>query len=131
MVKIYRFTWAITLASILIIYLFSYILSTSASQLSSETIHPYQKSALSGNDETDNEQDVWVIEFARWGNATNPANAQYVVQPYNPPGNLYTFTWSYSSTNSLHQFDWYPDSILYGSYQDHQPLSANQVTSWL
>lgn len=32
------------------------------------------------------------VEIARWGNAADPTNAQFVVQPYGHPGNLTRFT---------------------------------------
>jgi len=50
------------------------------------------------------------IEFARWGNAGDPTNAQYVVQPYSTAGHLARFTQP-SVTTSTHAFRWQPGRI--------------------
>jgi hypothetical protein len=52
------------------------------------------------------------IEFGRWGNAADPTNGQYVVQPYDHAGNLLRITQPavYSST---HSFDWQPSVVAF------------------
>jgi hypothetical protein len=44
------------------------------------------------------------IEFAKWGGAATQ-NAQYVVQPYSRPGNLFSFVQP-GDASSTHQFTW-------------------------
>ncbi len=45
------------------------------------------------------------IEVARWGNASDATNAQYVVQPYDGAGHLARFTQP-AMDRSVHQFTW-------------------------
>ena len=54
------------------------------------------------------------IEFARWGNAAEPTNAQYVVQPAATAGHLVRFTQP-STTSSTHRFTWQPGRITWES----------------
>ena len=54
------------------------------------------------------------IEFSRWGNAGDPTNGQYVVQPYDHPGNLQRITQP-AAAASTHSFDWQPGSVAFGS----------------
>ena len=56
------------------------------------------------------------IEFARWGNAGDPTNAQYVVQPYDKPAHLRRFTQPAEIT-SHHQFGWYPGQVSWAGYK--------------
>jgi PASTA domain len=56
----------------------------------------------------------WDIEFSRWGNANASANAQYVVQPYNGPNNLYPFLMS-PSAPSTHSVTWLPGQVNFQS----------------
>lgn len=55
------------------------------------------------------------IEFARWGNAADTTNAQYVVQPHAAPGHLERFAQPADST-STHRFTWAPGRIDWASY---------------
>jgi hypothetical protein len=50
------------------------------------------------------------IEFSRWGDAADPTNAQYVVQPYSVANHLTRFTQP-ASTTSAHAFTWRPGRI--------------------
>jgi hypothetical protein len=59
------------------------------------------------------------IEFARWGWADDPTNAQYVVQPYDLPGNLVRFTQPPALRKSTHSFFWLPSSIYFRSLIGH------------
>ncbi|HUR33840.1 MAG TPA: hypothetical protein VM032_08590 [Vicinamibacterales bacterium] len=45
------------------------------------------------------------IELARWGNAADPTNAQYVVQPYDAANHLVRFVQP-PDTTSVHRFTW-------------------------
>jgi len=46
------------------------------------------------------------IEFARWGNAADPTNGQYVVQPYDAPNHLVRWTQAPGLTGTTHSFTW-------------------------
>ena len=50
------------------------------------------------------------IEFARWGDAADPSNAQYVVQPWDATSHLSRFTQPASATTT-HRFTWRPGRI--------------------
>ena len=51
------------------------------------------------------------VEFARWGNAADPANGQLVVQPYDTPGNLLRITQAPGLATTTHGFTWRPDRV--------------------
>ncbi|GEM_PF-767655 len=51
------------------------------------------------------------IEFARWGDAEDPTNAQFVAQPFYTPGNLVRWTIPGTMDTSTHSFNWKADSI--------------------
>ncbi|MGI8657194.1 MAG: glycoside hydrolase family 16 protein [Candidatus Limnocylindria bacterium] len=46
------------------------------------------------------------IEFARWGNAADPTNAQYVVQPWDAPNHDLRWTQPANLTDTIHTFTW-------------------------
>ena len=50
------------------------------------------------------------IEFARWGSASDPTNAQYVVQPWDGAGHTARFVQA-TSDRSVHRFTWRPGRI--------------------
>jgi hypothetical protein len=50
------------------------------------------------------------IEFARWGNAADPTNAQYVLQPYGTANHLARFTQP-AIASSTQSFTWHPGRI--------------------
>jgi hypothetical protein len=54
------------------------------------------------------------IEFARWGNATDPTNAQYVVQPYDRSGHVHRLT-ATATAPALHGFTWRPAQVAFAS----------------
>lgn len=54
------------------------------------------------------------IEFARWGSATDPTNAQYVVQPWDRAGHLHRFAQP-SVARSAHAFTWRRGSLAWAS----------------
>ena len=51
------------------------------------------------------------IEFARWGNAGDPTNAQYVVQPWDAPGHDQRWTQPAGATGTIHSFTWAPGRV--------------------
>jgi len=63
------------------------------------------------------------IEFSRWGAAGNE-NAQYVIQPWDHPGNLHRFPITLSAGVSTHSFDWQASQVDFASVQDSQPLQT-------
>lgn len=54
------------------------------------------------------------VEFARWGNAGDPTNAQYVVQPHDHAGNLSRFLEPLSAP-SVHAFTWGSKGVNFAS----------------
>ncbi|MEM7116261.1 MAG: hypothetical protein AAF614_27740 [Chloroflexota bacterium] len=69
------------------------------------------------------------IEIARWGNAADPTNAQYVIQPYTNSGNLSRFATGNSAT-SLHRFTWCPDRVIFDSFSGLIADPNNLIASW-
>ena len=64
------------------------------------------------------------IEFARWGQAADQTNAQYVVQPAGNPGHLQRFVQPPMSS-STHRFTWRPGRIDWASVDGvGAPISA-------
>ena len=51
------------------------------------------------------------IELARWGNAADPTNGQYVVQPYDAPNHLARFTQPATAAGTVHSFTWAPGRV--------------------
>ena len=51
------------------------------------------------------------VELARWGDASEPTNAQYVVQPWHNPGNLRRFVVPSGVRNASYSFRWAPDRV--------------------
>ena len=54
------------------------------------------------------------IEFARWGNASDATNAQYVVQPYGVVNHLVRFTQPGDAV-SMHRFTWQKGLVNWSS----------------
>lgn len=54
------------------------------------------------------------IEIAKWGNPSDPTNAQFVVQPYTTSGNLTRITIP-SATDTIHSFEWSPNQVHFES----------------
>ena len=51
------------------------------------------------------------IEFAQWGNAADPTNAQYVVQPWDAPDHDHRWTQAPGLTGTVHSFTWAPGRV--------------------
>jgi len=64
------------------------------------------------------------VEFSRWGNAADPTNAQFVVQPYSIAGNLLRFTAPPSSA-SVHSFTWNLNDVLFQSVKGTDPATTD------
>jgi len=74
------------------------------------------------------------IEFAKWGEENPPTNAQYVVQPWDNPGNQETFSMPLTGTLSTHYIDWSASSIQFKSIQGHHeepPSEAHLIHTWV
>ena len=73
------------------------------------------------------------IEITRWGKPEND-NAQYVVQPWNGPNNLFRFNFPSNDSNTMTMvLDWQQESVYFNSfYGDFSiPPSERQVIeSW-
>ncbi|MEA1865919.1 MAG: dockerin type I domain-containing protein [Euryarchaeota archaeon] len=72
------------------------------------------------------------IEFSRWGQEMND-NAQYVVQPWDPPENMHRFNMVLNGNYSTHSFDWSTDSIFFQSLDGHYsspPSDSYMIESW-
>ena len=73
------------------------------------------------------------IEFARWRDKAN-ADAQYVVQPHDRPGNIHRFGSDLQGQRSAHSFDWRAQAVSFGSSRGDQlePGSgADLIHSWV
>ena len=62
-----------------------------------------------------NDEEEIDIEFSKWGIWNSPTNGQYVVQPYDVPGNRHPFGFALNGTHSSHTIDWQPESIRFKS----------------
>jgi hypothetical protein len=71
------------------------------------------------------------IEFSRWGEEKNDI-AQFVVQPWDTPGNLHRFEVGLQDY-TLHSFDWRFNGIQFSSYlaQESAPDENREIGSWL
>lgn len=52
------------------------------------------------------------IELSRWGNATDPTNAQFVVQPYDLAGHTFRYTVP-TGVPTTHEFTWRESSVSF------------------
>jgi hypothetical protein len=74
------------------------------------------------DDPADNHREL-DVEFSRWGNAADPTNGQFVVQPYSTNGNLLRITQPSGVTSSTQSFTWGVSSVAFAS-------SAATPSSW-
>lgn len=57
------------------------------------------------------------VEFGRWGVSGN-ADAQFVAQPFDTPGNINRFNMTFSDSElTSHAFKWLPDHVEYRSWR--------------
>lgn len=69
------------------------------------------------------------IEFARWGNAAEPTNAQYVVQPWDAPDHDHRWTQPPGLTGTVHSFTWAPGRVDFRSTTGSGGLIASYTYS--
>jgi len=69
------------------------------------------------------------IEFSRWGDTSNPYNAQYVIQPYESSGNIHRWWMPPDIDSSTHIFNWQQDSIRFLSFKGYYP-NDSILQSW-
>jgi hypothetical protein len=74
------------------------------------------------------------IEFAKWGEEHPSSNAQYVVQPWDTPGNREPFSMTLNGTHTTHYIDWGVSTIqfrsIHGHYQE-PPDAVHLIHEWL
>lgn len=72
------------------------------------------------------------VECSRWSNAADPNNAQFVVQPWSPPGQLVRFAVPAGLTNATPSFLWQSNQIVFqcqrGAYSPAP--GTNLIRSW-
>ncbi len=72
------------------------------------------------------------IEFSRWSQPAGQ-NAQYVVQPWDTPGNRYQFNMNLLGDLSTHCFEWRAGQITFNSRQGDGACPGapdDQITTW-
>jgi len=69
------------------------------------------------------------FEAAKWGNANDPTNAQFVVQPYDVANHLVRFTIPPGNWPTTHRFDWRGDHVEWASWRGNGlvPAAATDV----
>ncbi len=67
------------------------------------------------------------IEFSRWGEDA-AQNVQYVVQPWDHPGNRYRFDLVLADGISTHSFEWRVDQVNFDSTQNSVNLKSWQYS---
>ncbi len=73
------------------------------------------------------------VECSRWGNATDPNNAQFVVQPYDIAGHLVRYDVAAGISNSTHAFTWKSNRVSFQSLRSAyspNPDPTNIISSW-
>lgn len=69
------------------------------------------------------------VEAARWGNASDATNAQFVVQPYDRPGNLRRFTIPVAPSRTTYEMTWSPGQVAFKAYAGLTTIDAWTTTS--
>jgi len=72
------------------------------------------------------------IEFSRWGDANNQS-AQYVIQPYDTPGNMTRFDMPARLKTSTHSFLWEPGRVSFLSLKGRKIQDytvADKIFEW-
>lgn len=74
------------------------------------------------------------IEFSTWGGQLRGANAQYVVQPHDRPGQLRRFALAQEGGFTSHELRWRPGSVEFASWHGHgdrpPPGSPLLIQQW-
>lgn len=74
------------------------------------------------------------IEFAKWGEPNPTYNTQYVIQPWDKPGNQEKFLTKLNGTFTTHYMNWQPSSIQFKSIHGHHqepPRPGHLIHEWL
>lgn len=71
------------------------------------------------------------VEFSKWANPANPFNAEYVVQPWDTPGNQHEFHLDLPDNTSTHTIQWRANSVSFGSYTGTEAVPGNELESWV
>ena len=74
------------------------------------------------------------VECSRWGNAADPNNSQFVVQPWDTPGHLVRYTVPATQTNSTHLFVWETNRVTFKSLRGpyvSNPVPGDVITNWI
>ncbi|MCC6587115.1 MAG: hypothetical protein IT168_10520 [Bryobacterales bacterium] len=66
------------------------------------------------------------IEFSKWSRPAEVNNAQYVIQPYEQPGNMRRFAIPSGSGSTTHFINWNRDRVTFQS----QTLAGQSIQSW-
>jgi hypothetical protein len=73
------------------------------------------------------------VECSRWGNAADTNNAQFVVQPYSPPGHLVRYDVPAGVADSTQVYTWQSNSVSFqsqrGAYAS-APNPTNVISSY-
>jgi len=73
------------------------------------------------------------MEFSRWTDENAGENAQFVVQPWDIPGNIHRFAIPQDITESTHVINWNSSSVQFQSIRGHYqepPPSENLLDKW-
>jgi len=75
------------------------------------------------------------FEFSLWGNPAEPNNSQFVIQPWDTPGNLHRFNIDYpaGSRPTTHTLTWDPNHLYFKSYYGNFALAPPEediIESW-
>jgi hypothetical protein len=74
------------------------------------------------------------IEFSAWGVTTAPIKGQYVIQPYQNPGQLFTFDMSRIREPASYSFKWTEGRIDFSSWKGYGPRpedgSPDIIAAW-
>lgn len=75
------------------------------------------------------------IEFSGWGSRSKPVQGQYVMQPYDLPGNMVFFDLSKAKGPASYSFTWTPSRVEFSSWQGHGPAplpnTEGIINAWL
>lgn len=90
---------------------YTYTLTTRAAALDANAV----LGLFTWDDDPDQDHREIDVEFARWGNASDPANAQYVVQPWSNAGNMHRFAEPEVAGPVTYTVAWEPGRVRFSS----------------
>ncbi|NQU75163.1 MAG: hypothetical protein HQ546_02470 [Planctomycetes bacterium] len=69
------------------------------------------------------------VELSKWSQPDGQFNSQFVVQPWDSPGNIERYYTTLNGAYSTCYFDWQADAITFKSFHDHsdEPLTAGHL----